>query len=69
METDIIGVVPEDRHVKHSIATKNPVIVYEPNSDAAIAFKEVAAKIAGIKYRMPNKFKRKAKLMLKNLFA
>lgn len=68
LETEIIGVVPEDIHIKQSIATKNPVIIYEPNSDAAIAFKEIAAKIAGVNYKPPHKYKRKFKLMLKNLF-
>lgn len=68
LETPIVSVVPEDPAIRMSIATKNPVVVSEPHSDAAIAFKELAANLAGVAYEPPSKFKRHMRTLLKKLF-
>lgn len=69
LETKIIGVIPEDRHIRSSIATRNPVVVSEPHSEAAIAFKKLAADLAGIRYRPPGPFTRKMRRLISRLLS
>jgi septum site-determining protein MinD len=49
IEYPVIGTVPEDEHVQRSISKKMPVVHYHPKTKASIAFKKIAAKIAGEK--------------------
>ncbi len=69
LDTGIIGMIPEDRAVKSSIAARNPAVISEPHSEAAIAFKKLAADIAGIRYRPPGPFTRKMKRLIVRLFS
>lgn len=50
LETNIIGVVPEDHAVKFALAKKDSVIHTHPDSAAAIQMKKLAADLAGIDY-------------------
>jgi len=47
----VIGVVPEDKNVKKSIFKREPVVFLKPYSPASIAYKKIAARLAGIKYK------------------
>ena len=50
LEVPILGMVPEDLNVKRSLSMKDAVVHTHPGSDAARAYKEIAAKILGIEY-------------------
>lgn len=47
IETDIIGRVPDHRHVREGIALREPVVSYKPNSEASHAIKDVGHRIKG----------------------
>lgn len=50
LEAPILGMIPEDDHVKKAINAKNPLVNTYPKSKAARAYKEVAAKILDVEY-------------------
>jgi septum site-determining protein MinD len=50
LEIPILGMVPEDLTIKDSLNQKDAVIHTHPKSKAALAYKEIAAKIIGIDY-------------------
>ena len=50
LEVPIIGMVPEDDFIQESINLKNAIVYTHPKSKAARAYKEIAAKMLGIKY-------------------
>ena len=50
LEVPILGMVPEDMAVKKSIRNKGTVVHLYPKSNAARAYKEIAAKILGVPY-------------------
>jgi len=50
LEVPILGMVPEDMAVKKSIRNKGTVVHLHPKSDAARAYKEIAAKILDVPY-------------------
>lgn len=50
LETPIIGIIPEDRTIKHSLNEKDSVIHTHPKSAASIQYKRLAADILGVKY-------------------
>lgn len=50
LESDVLGMIPEDIHVKKSIREKSPVVQLHPGSNAARAYKEIAATILGVEY-------------------
>jgi septum site-determining protein MinD len=68
LETSIIAVVPEDKAMKEAVASKNPVVVSAPNSDAAIAFRQLSANIAAVTYHAPGKFRRRMARIFGTLF-
>jgi len=49
----IIATIPEDPSVQKSLIFHNPSVVLQPNAKSSIAFKKMAAKIAGKSYREP----------------
>jgi len=53
LETPILGVIPEDRNMQGALSKKDALIHLHPNSRAAIAYKKIAAKMAGVKYHEP----------------
>jgi len=50
LEVPILGMIPEDIAVKRSIKNKKPVVHIHPKSNAARAYKEIAAKILNVPY-------------------
>jgi len=54
LEVPILGVVPEDKNMQEALAKKDALIHVRPNSKAAIAYKKIAAKIAGVGYQEPS---------------
>ena len=46
---DVIGKVPDHRHVREAIALRNPVVSYKPNSRASHAIEDVAHRVRGEK--------------------
>ncbi len=50
LEGRVIAVIPEDPEVRKSAAFGQPVVLRSPNSPAARAIKQLAAKIGGVKY-------------------
>lgn len=47
IEEDILGKVPNHKHVKEAIALRNPVVSYKPDSRASHAIEDVAYKLRG----------------------
>jgi septum site-determining protein MinD len=50
LETTILGMVPEDVSVSKSLSMKNAVVHTHPKSNAARAYKEIAAKLLNVEY-------------------
>jgi len=50
LETNIIGVIPEDDSIKKSLTKRDAVVHTYPRSKAAKKYQEIAAKILGGKY-------------------
>ncbi len=50
LEAPILGMVPEDMAVKKSVRSKGAVVQLHPKSNAARAYKEIAAKILNVPY-------------------
>ncbi len=48
VETDIIGAVPDHKHVREGIALRKPVVDYKPDSRASHAIKDVAHRVRGV---------------------
>ena len=44
---DVIGKVPDHKHVREAIALRNPVVSYKPNSRASHAIEDVAHRVRG----------------------
>ena len=53
LEVPIIAEIPEDINVSRSIALKEPLIKYSPNSPAAIEIKKLATYLTGRNYEKP----------------
>lgn len=47
VEADIIGKVPDHRHVREAIALREPVVSHKPHSKASVAIKDVAHRLKG----------------------
>ncbi len=50
LEVPILGMIPEDDSIQESINLKNAIVYTHPKSKAARAYKEIAAKMLGVKY-------------------
>jgi len=53
LEVPVLAVIPEDPEVKRASAYGVPLVIKNPTSPAAIAIKQLAAKLAGIKWEPP----------------
>jgi len=53
LDLPILGVIPEDRKVLASLRHKDAVIHMYPYAKSALAYKKIAAKIAGVSYKEP----------------
>ena len=54
LDLPLLGVVPEDKNVKNALRLKDALFHTHPRSKAALAYKKIAAKIAGIPYKEPS---------------
>ena len=56
LEKPIIGVIPEDNHVRESVMIRDAVIHLKPRSKASVNYKKTAAKLIGQEYKEPGFF-------------
>jgi len=49
----LIGVIPEDKHMKRAMHNKLPVMLYKPLTNASIEFRRTAASLIGKNYNPP----------------
>lgn len=54
LDIPVLGVVPEDRNILASLRHKDAVIHIFPYSKSALAYKRIAAKMAGVSFKEPN---------------
>ncbi|MCZ7392041.1 MAG: cell division ATPase MinD [Candidatus Methanoperedens sp.] len=64
----VLEMIPEDANVRCSAALKMPVVMRIPTSPASIAFRRLAAKIAGEKFIEPKEKKRSFFDIAKTIF-
>ena len=69
LDKPIIAVVPEEDNVRLAIASKNPLVVSAPDSNAAHAYKKLAHELVGLKYTPPKRsiFTHIARILSKTL--
>lgn len=58
LDLPVLGVVPEDKKILASLRHKDAVIHMYPYTRSALAYKKIAAKIAGVSYKDPGFFKK-----------
>ena len=54
LDVSILGVVPEDKNILAALRNKNAIISAYPRSRASVAYKLIAARIAGVDYKAPS---------------
>lgn len=50
LDTQVIGIIPEESSVRTSYSLKGPVLYTHPDTDVAVAYKKIAAKLIGEEY-------------------
>lgn len=50
LETKVLAVIPEDKEVRRSVISGQPLIIRAPHSPASVAIKKLAADLVGEKY-------------------
>lgn len=68
LEVPVLTMIPEDPEVKRASAYGVPLVIKNPTSPAAIAIKQLAAKLAGIKWEAPPEPESPIKRVFKALF-
>jgi septum site-determining protein MinD len=58
LDLPILGVVPEDKNIRAALNTKDAIVHSFPYSKASLAYKRIAADIAGVDYQEPGFFGR-----------
>ncbi|WP_049927827.1 MinD/ParA family ATP-binding protein [Halopiger goleimassiliensis] len=48
LDIPLLGAVPEDGAARESVYAGTPLVVYEPESPAAVAYRRIAAELAGV---------------------
>ncbi len=51
LEVPVLGVIPEDANMQYALSKKDAIVHVNPRSKSSLAYKKVAATIAGIKHR------------------
>lgn len=51
LEFPILGIVPESKEIRRSMLLKNPVLISSPDSEASTAYRRLAAKLTGQRYK------------------
>lgn len=54
LDLPVLGVIPEDRNMQVALSQKDALIHTHPSSKASIAYKKIAAKLAGVSYTEPS---------------
>ncbi|AEH36629.1 MinD/ParA family ATP-binding protein [Halopiger xanaduensis] len=54
LEIPLLGTIPEDSAARESVYAGTPLVVYEPEGPAAIAYRTLAADLAGIELSAPS---------------
>jgi len=57
-QVPVIGVLPEDINMLESVSVATPLVLHKGRSDAAIAYKKLAARLIGREYRDPRLLQR-----------
>ncbi len=50
LDAPVIGIIPEESSVRTSYSLKGPILYTHPDSDIAVAYKKIAAKLLGEEY-------------------
>ena len=58
LDIPILGVIPEDSNMQSALAEKDALFHLHPRSKASRAYKQIAAKIAGVSFKEPTLFAR-----------
>ncbi|MEK6858477.1 MAG: cell division ATPase MinD [Nanoarchaeota archaeon] len=58
LDLPILGVIPEDKNMQAALSQKDALIHTHPRSKATLAYKRIAAKMAGVSYEEPSLFAR-----------
>jgi septum site-determining protein MinD len=58
LDVPILGVIPEDKNILASLRNKDAVMHVKPYSKSSLAYKKVAAKLAGVSYKEPGFMKK-----------
>lgn len=58
LDLPILGVIPEDKNMQSALSQKDALIHTHPTSKATLAYKRIAAKMAGVNYEEPSLFAR-----------
>ncbi|MBI2667659.1 P-loop NTPase [Candidatus Woesearchaeota archaeon] len=67
LEKPIIAVIPEDKSVREALTMKDVVVYTHPKSDAAVAYKKLAASLLNREYNEENQEEGTIKRLLKKL--
>ncbi len=67
LEVPILGMIPEDETVQRALSERDAVVYTYPRSDAARAYKEIAAKLVGAEYDSYKDRERLMERLLKKL--
>ena len=63
----VIGIVPEDPNTRRAAAHKTPIVIKYPESDAARAYRRIAANLAGTTYKDETEFVRSKETFIDRL--
>ena len=55
LETPLLGTVPDDPAVRESVYAGTPLVVHDAESPAAVAYRKLAAKLAGLEITGPDR--------------
>jgi septum site-determining protein MinD len=55
LEKDILGVIPEDKHIRYAFLKKDSVVRLYPRSKASISYKLITSKLIGEEYCVDHK--------------
>ena len=57
VDIPIVGQIPYDKGVLHSLSFKSPIVTYKPDSFASIGFMQLASTLLNKEFRVPAKYK------------
>jgi len=54
LETPLLGTIPEDAAARESVYAGTPLVVYDPDGPAAVAYRQLAAELTGVEIPAPD---------------